>query len=338
MIMDMNKTNGNRSNFIHQIAPKDMNLWHPFWKSCHKSWIDSQNAEEKAEAKAEAKAEQRRHCLWNDREELEALIKSNYPQHYNLFMLFPYDIMRIDFARLAILHSYGGLYADMDVYCYSPFSFDNFPNNSLLMVHELTDEYTSASYENCLFGSTEKHNPFFLMTMDYVKMLFINSRNKFDKPKNSSKMGWRSVNNDYLINNITGSGMISAAIESFRPNFHILKSSVYNNRPGSYAPFFKTKHVHTSLWGNEYLSLKDINNKILIYNGIMYSVSDEIEFVRKLEHKSNHLYFMNIEEFDFHRDYCNGYFLNESETNVNEIKEYIKRSEKEIGEIINHER
>ena len=51
--------------------------------------------------------------LWNA-DEVEALIKNKYAQHWDMYCSVRYPIMRCDIARLIILHAYGGLYADLD--------------------------------------------------------------------------------------------------------------------------------------------------------------------------------------------------------------------------------
>ena len=51
--------------------------------------------------------------LWKT-DEVEALVKQKYPQHWEMYSGVRYPIMRCDMARLMILHAYGGLYADLD--------------------------------------------------------------------------------------------------------------------------------------------------------------------------------------------------------------------------------
>ena len=51
--------------------------------------------------------------LWNAAE-VESLIKQRYPHYWNTYCGVRYPIMRCDIGRIAILHSYGGLYSDLD--------------------------------------------------------------------------------------------------------------------------------------------------------------------------------------------------------------------------------
>ena len=52
--------------------------------------------------------------LWNA-DELDALIKHKYEQFWPMYQNAAFSVMRADIGRIAILHRYGGLYADLDV-------------------------------------------------------------------------------------------------------------------------------------------------------------------------------------------------------------------------------
>jgi len=268
---------------IHQIAPKDTSIWHPFWHKCHESWKNHHQV-----------------MLWNDQEDIDNLIKNHYSQYWNLYQAFPFHVMKIDFARLAILHRFGGLYADMDVFCYQPIS-PEYTNKEFLAIENLTNEYTSARYENSMMAG-QKENPFLIHMMNYVKTLFINSRHHFQRPLR------RTVKNDNLINNITGSGMLEAAMKSFRQS-EFFPCHLFNNRPAAYDPSFITKHAHSSIWGKEYVS-KQHYNQLVFMDGIMYqidTVSDKLKGL--IQHESH--YITTTHDFDFYFDYTDGMFLKE---------------------------
>ena len=67
-----------------------------------------------------------RHHLW-DADEVDALVKQNYPQHWDMYKNVAFPVMRSYIARIAILHRFGGLYADLNTYpnrpAYSATSF-----------------------------------------------------------------------------------------------------------------------------------------------------------------------------------------------------------------------
>ena len=56
-----------------------------------------------------------RHHLWSA-DEVDALIKQKYAQLWPTYCDVPFSIMRADIGRIAILHSFGGMYVDLDVY------------------------------------------------------------------------------------------------------------------------------------------------------------------------------------------------------------------------------
>lgn len=90
---------------IHQTGP-DPEKWHPIWKECQESWKDNFPDFE--------------YQFWTD-EDIRQLVKEKYSEFLDLYDNFPYHIMRVDFARFCILHSYGGIYSDLDIYCYKNF-------------------------------------------------------------------------------------------------------------------------------------------------------------------------------------------------------------------------
>jgi mannosyltransferase OCH1-like enzyme len=280
---------------VHQIAPKDRSKWHPFWSKCHESWKQYHEV-----------------MLWNDQEDIDDLIRDHYPQYWNLYQAFPFHVMRIDFVRLAMLHRFGGVYADMDVFCYQPIP-SAYTEKSFLALENLISEYTSARYENSLMAA-KKDNPFLIHLMNYVKTLFINSRHHFEKPYR------RTVKNDNLINNITGSGMISAGMESFRQT-DFFPCRLFNNRPASYDPSFIAKHAHSSIWGQEYIN-KQFFNELVIMDGIMYQVDRVSDSLKNLIKDESH-YVLNVSKFDFFKDYTDGIYLKEK-TDVMKINTHIQ--------------
>ena len=54
------------------------------------------------------------YVLW-DADALESLMKQRYPTYWDMYCNVRYPIMRCDIGRLAIVHTYGGLYSDLDI-------------------------------------------------------------------------------------------------------------------------------------------------------------------------------------------------------------------------------
>lgn len=287
---------------IHQIAPADENKWHPLWKKCQESWRTYFSDFE--------------YKLWNDRDDIDELVYNHYPEFTNLYNSFPVHIMRIDFARLCILHKHGGIYGDMDYFVYKNF-YDQL-TLPIGFIENLTEEYTSARYENSLLYSVAGHNLLYGL-IKYCKACHIHFRNEFEK---DGKF-WRSTKNDAIVNNTTGSGMLSEMLKLLTPgkDFQGLDGISFNNRPASYDESFIGKHVHSSVWGNEYC--KNDLDSFLIKNGAMYSCN-QADIVQKYSQELNAKLFqvVKLDEFDFFTDYTSGHFLRHD--NLEEIKEYVR--------------
>lgn len=287
---------------IHQIAPADEGKWHPFWKKCQQSWKNNFS--------------DYKYVLWNDKEDIDTFVKKNYPRFWNLYNAFPVQIMKIDFVRMCFLHKYGGIYADMDVFCYK--NFDTYLTKDIYFLENLTEEYTSAKYENSMMASIPNHQ-FLNELMKYTQACFIYYRNQFVKEGNN----WRTPSNDAIINNTTGSGMISEAVKSLNQFFDIgvFKCSLFNNRPSSYSENFITKHIHTSIWGNEYVE-SDLD-RLLIINGCCYSTGELcLDILKHLKDNNTPFEIVMNNDFNFNKDYSHGVYLRED--NLDEIKEIVR--------------
>ena len=305
---------------IHHIAPEDRSVWHPFWHKCRQSWIDQFPDYE--------------HKLWNDQEDIDDLVCTRYPQYWNLYKAFPVHIMRIDFARLCILHQYGGIYADMDYYCYQNFESD-LQEHDIYLVENLTEEFTSATVENSLMAAVP-NNKFFLDTMGYVQACFIQFRNGLTI---KGKGNWRNPQFDYYINNTTGSGMLSVARDSYgQAHYDIghFNTAEFNNRPSAYTDFLKTKHVHTSLWGEDQVR-SDTTREILLVDGNACTMSVVPDHARQQLTDTDHV--VDFNSYDFYTDYTHNKYLQQDHSNLEQVKTWIRESEKRTNEIMtsNHD-
>jgi mannosyltransferase OCH1-like enzyme len=82
------------------------------------------------------------YILWSA-DEIDTMVREHYPQIWDMYTTVRYPIMRADIGRVAILHRYGGLYSDLDV----------FPNRS---------EFEQAWLAVCIQPSNVAKNPHFL--------------------------------------------------------------------------------------------------------------------------------------------------------------------------------
>lgn len=266
---------------IHQIAPANKKKWHPWWFKCQESWLNHFS--------------EFKYKLWDDQDEINDFVLTNYPQFANLYNNFPVQIMKIDFARFCILHFFGGLYGDMDYFVYKNF-YDQL-NKQAGLLENLTDEYTTASVENALMYSTPK-NIFFWECMRFSKTSYIHFKPVF---KISNNKDWRDSESSFYVNNITGSGMISVVYEKLKNkhSLQLLSNILFNNRPGSYDSTFVGKHLHSSVWGNEYL------NTACKY----FFLNDKKNLVLCNGEKDINVSYTDINEFDFFYDYTKGNYL-----------------------------
>lgn len=65
----------------------------------------------------------------------DKFVKTCYPEYWNCYIKYPYEIQRCDAVRYFFLYRYGGIYADMDYYCNKPFdeAFMKFRNDFYLV-------------------------------------------------------------------------------------------------------------------------------------------------------------------------------------------------------------
>jgi mannosyltransferase OCH1-like enzyme len=289
---------------IHHIAPSDVSKWHPLWFKCRESWKKN--------------FPNYKFILWNDCEDIDNFVKENYPQYWNLYNLFPVHIMRIDFVRLCILHKYGGIYADMDVFCYK--NFEDYMTKEIYFLQNTTNEFTDVEYENSIMASIPNHY-FLKELMKYTQTCYIHFKNLFNKENKY----WRDEYNSMIVNNITGSGLISSAINQLNKHFNIniFDCEKFNNRPASYDKNFYTKHIHTSIWGNEYIEYSKKNfDRLLILNGFLYMTSNlSKEQINQFKNNNDKFEIIMYDNFDFYKDYTNGMYLKKD--NLEELKKNV---------------
>jgi mannosyltransferase OCH1-like enzyme len=221
--------------------------------------------------------------------------------------------MKIDFARMCILHKLGGIYCDLDMFCYR--NFEHLLTKDIYFLENLTCEYTDAPWENSMMASCAGHK-FWELLMNYTQTCFIHHRNLFKKTQDS----WRSIENDKIVNNTTGSGMISEAVKHYHKQFDVgvFECELFNNRPMSYSDQFYTKHAHTSVWGSEYT--KHELDRLLLINGCAYATGELHEDTLEIPKDKPRQIILN-KDFDFHTDYTSGVYLRQD--NLDEIKPIV---------------
>lgn len=205
---------------IHQTAPSDKSKWHPIWETCQNSWKEAFPHPEYS------------YQFWND-DDLYNLIKNDFPDYLQLYTDFGKDvILKVDFARYAILYKYGGIYADMDFMCKK--NFYNQLNNNLIIVE-------SSAYNEIVQNSLMASPPGdkrWLHVLENCKNYYY----QFIKDNPNTK-----ITGKYVID-ITGPRLLSRALDM--EIIQILPKKLFNPYSNSFNDKdIYTKHFGTGKWG-----------------------------------------------------------------------------------------
>jgi len=180
--------------------------------------------------------------------------------------------------------------------------------------------------------ASEQGSGFLTDTMGYVQACFIEFRNRLNKIKGPN---WMDSESRFLVNNTTGSGMLTMARESYgRAVYNVghFNTSEFNNRPASYFDSMKAKHVHTTVWGNDQISTNYDDRRILIADGNMHTMDTIPDYaIDRLD--SDKDYVLDFDSFDFYTDYTHGKYL-PGEQNVEQTIRWIRDSEKRTASIM----
>ena len=258
---------------IHQTGPTNNDDWHPLWIKCAQSWKNHFSDFE--------------YRFWDDNA-TDELVRIHYSDYWEMYQNFPIHIMKIDFARLCFMHRFGGIYADLDVFCYQ-----NFYSELLDSIHLLENPLGNDPIENSLMCS-EPNQDFWIECMELTRNRYEYVNNKYSQLFKQTKkiaidpkhgLRFRSL----FVFYITGTNHLSAAARMSSSRISTLPGILYNNNDISYHPEYRTKHVHTGMWGKESIVVYKTDNKhqTLIRN-------------------------IPIAEFDFYVDYTSGQYLIEN--------------------------
>lgn len=228
--------------------------------------------------------------LWND-QDIDDLIQQHYPQYWDLYRGFPVHIMQIDFARFCMLHRFGGIYMDLDIYCYQNF-YESLMAGVSLIGNPLGDD----PVENSLMASGPGHD-FWIQCMELSAQRDRYCRDTYpDLYSYIETLHQESVVTQlrpHLVFYITGTGLVSSVLRSHPGWVDILPGELFNNVQNAYHPYFMTKHMHTSVWGRQNIEYLD-------------------KFISHYEKKLG----MSLSEFDFQHDYSNEQWVGSGDTDL----------------------
>ena len=113
------------------------------------------------------------HIIWSD-VMMENFVKKEYPDFYDIYMSYIYDIQRCDSFRYLVLYKYGGIYLDMDIVCKK--KLDSLLKYDLVISNSAN---TPSSFTNAFYMVTP-NNPFIKFCIDNLPN-YVNSYYYFGK-------------------------------------------------------------------------------------------------------------------------------------------------------------
>lgn len=200
------------SKIIHQTY-KSINL--PItWKDTPKSWMDNHSTWE--------------YVFWDD-EDNRKLVVSNFPEFLPIFDSYLYPIQRADAVRYMILYTYGGIYADMDLYCKKPIDKLFYDDADVYLLKSPN----AGTITNC-FMASKKGAKFWLYVIQVMT----------ERARNPSPL-W--VSKHIIIMNTTGPAMLQSAYDEFINVSSPLNSNNFKGIKGvlstPYFKFLSQKHL-----------------------------------------------------------------------------------------------
>ena len=114
-----------------------------------------------------------KYCFYTD-DDMDRIIKLEFPDYYVKFNELPRMIMKIDMFRYFLIYKYGGLYIDMDYLMFKPFNL--LSEKVVIPCNNENNNGDPICLGNCIFASEPKH-PFWKSLID---TLFTIDRNKIN--------------------------------------------------------------------------------------------------------------------------------------------------------------
>ena len=224
---------------IHQFAPREKGLWEQTWHLCQKTWQE--------------KYSDYTYMMW-DHETRSDFVESHYPQYFEQYENMHFEISRIDFSRLLVLHKYGGIYADMDVYCIERFEQD-LDQEKFNIVESATSNYASfqEKIQNCIMSTPPNLN----VCLDICEYML----EQLNKKDYQFELNWSLQNKHFyasgwIIKATTGPIAMTNYVNTKQIDINILDKEIYNPRVNGYeinnnneidVDFFEEDAVNPSL-------------------------------------------------------------------------------------------
>lgn len=249
---------------IHHFAPNE-DKWHPIWKICIQSWY------------IHYPKDHYEHRFWNDND-VTKFVNDEYPQYKKIYDKLPLHIMKLDFARYLVIHKFGGLYVDMDMFCYK--NFYQILNKNIILLEALDKKEIT---QNSMFGGTVNNDFYIACVENSIYEYEIYKEQLLDLDINDNKKI------DFLVQKITSCYNLSKVYYSYdKTNIQLLDKKRFNPFILYYDDILITKHIMTGLWGKEVIDTYE-------------RIDDEYSSValQKLINKKS----INFLNFDFYKNY-----------------------------------
>lgn len=214
---------------IHQSAPKDTSKWHPLWTECQKTWLNHFESFE--------------YQFWDD-ERIDNFVREKFPQYLDQFNSCVLQIIKLDISRLMFLYEYGGIYSDMDNYCFKNF-YDDLNGYNLFLVERQPWNKERELVTNSLIISSKK-NEFILQCIENAfKKLRLYNKHELTESCYDVKI------NQHLVLEISGPHMVSETFVNYKEKQYIkiLNWNEYNPDILKFDNHMKVKHMLTGMWG-----------------------------------------------------------------------------------------
>jgi mannosyltransferase OCH1-like enzyme len=227
---------------IHQTAPNNKDEWHPIWILCNESVKNN--------------FKNFKYILWND-EDIDNFILKNFPNQYLEYKKIPFHIIKIDLFRYVLLYVHGGIYIDMDMYCYQNF-FNDLNSDINLVESDCPDEFGKIEIVQNSLMAGKKNKQFFLDC--FLEGIKRSKETKFNKEIHD---------NHYNVKYISGPILLKDIMLEYKKleNINILPLKYFNTTNNHwYNPQHKVRHMASGMWGKEihimFKNLKEKENNI----------------------------------------------------------------------------
>jgi mannosyltransferase OCH1-like enzyme len=145
------------------------------------------------------------YILWTDKS-MEEFVKNEYPDFYNTYKSYKYNIQRCDAFRYLVLYKFGGIYLDLDIICKK--SLDSLLHYDIVFTKSAN---TPSIYTNAFYMSIPQ-NPFIKYCIDNLEKninSFSNAGKHLHVMNSTGPLFLSNMINNYKLENINNNYVLS---------------------------------------------------------------------------------------------------------------------------------